>query len=738
MEGDVGAGSSPSTPAPPPPSASELLFAKMSSAEETSSSNNNTNNNGLWGSLLERSSTAPPSRTQFETWGTSNANATTGNTGPDHAGGGPTFAAAAGSNSNNPHGAGGLLVGGSIVPPSRPKTTEPSLNFIDEYSGGGGGGGGGGAANTATSNGGGSMSRLPPGLDNGASSPGGTSSNLSAETLERQFLFEAGNNIRRPASTGLMAGTGTGGNGDSLALSGVASAEVLKSLGLEIPGYTSSKGSAPAPGGDGIGGGSAASTDDARRSPASKSGSALMDLIQEEMRSGRASAASPAIGDDGIVGSRSVSTAPPQQPTVDEISAGLQSIQVGDSKTSQSTQYSPQKQSQNRRDQYQPHHHYQQQGVYHQPSPVFTGMSHNSPPDFYLGSTGGGGVGGVSPHSHQLYGHQAPSSVAAAQGQFGQPQQAQPQPQPQQPTVYYTQGPDGQTQAIYVNAPPPPPHSQYGVPHISAPPPPPHGFGYATIQYHTGPPPPQVHHHQPQQVVHLNANGQPVGTTQAPPAAPTAYAYYPSTGQYAPVTTTSGQQVVLTSAPGGPHPSMPNGYQHSGVGGGGSPRRSQGLGGSRHGGSRHGGRSNGGYNSRGMDGSGHSGHSFSRNRPNTVGSAAAGPTNPMLEEFRNNKSSASTWTVADIRGHVVDFCRDQNGSRFIQQRLEVAPQSEKDIVMEEVMAASIGGLTALCGDVFGNYVVQKLLEVGDEKMLEDIMKSALIGEMMNLSMQMYG
>ena len=139
-----------------------------------------------------------------------------------------------------------------------------------------------------------------------------------------------------------------------------------------------------------------------------------------------------------------------------------------------------------------------------------------------------------------------------------------------------------------------------------------------------------------------------------------------------------------------------------------------------------------------MDGSGHSGGGGGRHRANTGGSAASGPTNPMLEEFRNNKSSASTWTVADIRGHVVDFCRDQNGSRFIQQRLEVAPQSEKDLIMEEIVSASGGGLTALCGDVFGNYVVQKLLEVGDDKMLEDIMKSALQGEMMNLSMQMYG
>ena len=61
--------------------------------------------------------------------------------------------------------------------------------------------------------------------------------------------------------------------------------------------------------------------------------------------------------------------------------------------------------------------------------------------------------------------------------------------------------------------------------------------------------------------------------------------------------------------------------------------------------------------------------------------------------------------------------------------------------MEELLAvgtSSGGGLAALCGDVFGNYVVQKLLEVGDAKILEQIYEGALVGHMMELSMQMYG
>ena len=294
----------------------------------------------------------------------------------------------------------------------------------------------------------------------------------------------------------------------------------------------------------------------------------------------------------------------------------------------------------------------------------------------------------------------------------------------------------------------------------------PHGYGYATIQYHPGPPPPSQQggggHHQQPQVVHLDANGQPIASATAAPT--TAYAYYPGTGQYAPVSTASthgghhgGQQqhpVVIANAAGAPPPSSV-GYQYSGGGnggggGGGSPRHGRsnhhhhhgGMGGSGHGGrsSRYGGggRSNngggGGYNNSTNHSSSH------RHRSNTGSSATnSGPTNPMLEEFRHNKSSASTWTVSDIRGHVVDFCRDQNGSRFIQQRLEVAPPAEKDLVMEELLAASGGdGLAALCGDVFGNYVVQKLLEVGDAKILGSIYEGALVGHMMELSMQMYG
>jgi len=106
-------------------------------------------------------------------------------------------------------------------------------------------------------------------------------------------------------------------------------------------------------------------------------------------------------------------------------------------------------------------------------------------------------------------------------------------------------------------------------------------------------------------------------------------------------------------------------------------------------------------------------------------------TSPLLEEFRATKSR--DWTIRDIEGHVVDFCEDQNGSRFIQQRLETGDTNEQKIVMNEVLPA----IQRLRNDVFGNYVVQKLLEFGTPQMKADI-RDTLQGEMLQLSLQMYG
>ncbi|KVG50302.1 Armadillo-like helical [Cynara cardunculus var. scolymus] len=67
---------------------------------------------------------------------------------------------------------------------------------------------------------------------------------------------------------------------------------------------------------------------------------------------------------------------------------------------------------------------------------------------------------------------------------------------------------------------------------------------------------------------------------------------------------------------------------------------------------------------------------------------------------------------------------DQHGSRFIQQKLEVCSNEEKESVFKEVLPHA----SRLMIDVFGNYVIQKRRELGNQ----------LEGQILPLSLQMYG
>lgn len=104
---------------------------------------------------------------------------------------------------------------------------------------------------------------------------------------------------------------------------------------------------------------------------------------------------------------------------------------------------------------------------------------------------------------------------------------------------------------------------------------------------------------------------------------------------------------------------------------------------------------------------------------------------PLLDDFRASKNR--DWTLFQIQGHVVDFCQDQNGSRFIQQRLEMGDLGEQQVIVKEVLPA----IRRLRNDVFGNYVVQKLLDFGTSPVKSEICRT-LEGEMLQLSLQMYG
>ncbi|KAL7528134.1 hypothetical protein ACHAXR_003761 [Thalassiosira sp. AJA248-18] len=87
-----------------------------------------------------------------------------------------------------------------------------------------------------------------------------------------------------------------------------------------------------------------------------------------------------------------------------------------------------------------------------------------------------------------------------------------------------------------------------------------------------------------------------------------------------------------------------------------------------------------------------------------------------------------------MRGRIIEIAKDRDGSKFIQRRLQVADYSEVQIAFEEVMP----DMEALWNDVYGNYILQGLLELGTDDMRSGIGQKIIDGDVVSLSMKVYG
>eukprot|EP00210_Caulerpa_lentillifera_P000392 g382.t1 len=106
-------------------------------------------------------------------------------------------------------------------------------------------------------------------------------------------------------------------------------------------------------------------------------------------------------------------------------------------------------------------------------------------------------------------------------------------------------------------------------------------------------------------------------------------------------------------------------------------------------------------------------------------------TDPVLCNFKANKGE--NFTFEDIKGHMFNFCLDQTGSRFLQEQLVLVSQGEIDAVHDELGSH----VSTLMKDVFGNYIVQILLQNGSslyrEKIINQIKHNSL-----ELTLHVYG
>lgn len=98
-----------------------------------------------------------------------------------------------------------------------------------------------------------------------------------------------------------------------------------------------------------------------------------------------------------------------------------------------------------------------------------------------------------------------------------------------------------------------------------------------------------------------------------------------------------------------------------------------------------------------------------------------------------SKVIASSFTeVLTTPGMLLEYAVDQHGSRFIQQHLESLSDVDRTSLVETVAPETV----RLCMDVFGNYVIQKLLEYSSpvQRML---MVQKIKGNVLTLTLQMY-
>uniref|UniRef100_A0A0E0BUE2 PUM-HD domain-containing protein n=1 Tax=Oryza glumipatula TaxID=40148 RepID=A0A0E0BUE2_9ORYZ len=107
--------------------------------------------------------------------------------------------------------------------------------------------------------------------------------------------------------------------------------------------------------------------------------------------------------------------------------------------------------------------------------------------------------------------------------------------------------------------------------------------------------------------------------------------------------------------------------------------------------------------------------------------------NALLLHRKFSSLNKGNYRLFHIEGHVLQCSIDQCGSRFIQQKLPTATPDEKLMVFKEIMPHFLEMVT----DVFGNYVLQKMIEHGAPFQRREI-TACLFGSVSSLSCQLYG
>eukprot|EP00392_Amoebophrya_sp_AT5.2_P019812 g20807.t1 len=121
-----------------------------------------------------------------------------------------------------------------------------------------------------------------------------------------------------------------------------------------------------------------------------------------------------------------------------------------------------------------------------------------------------------------------------------------------------------------------------------------------------------------------------------------------------------------------------------------------------------------------------------RNKGSAGGSSPSAPTG-VTGALYQIRMRGNKMDIAEVLPHLLEFCRDQFGSRVIQQKLQISAAHEK----QAFYLAIRPHVKELVVDPFGNYVVQKFFERGNREHREGL-AVALKGQALILSYHMFG
>ncbi|MCO5559450.1 hypothetical protein L7F22_013050 [Adiantum nelumboides] len=114
---------------------------------------------------------------------------------------------------------------------------------------------------------------------------------------------------------------------------------------------------------------------------------------------------------------------------------------------------------------------------------------------------------------------------------------------------------------------------------------------------------------------------------------------------------------------------------------------------------------------------------------------------PLLETLEDNwpkgqlSSQGKYSSIDEVEGHIYSVAKDQHGCRFLQRQFDEGGPKEVEKIFVEVIAHILELMT----DPFGNYLVQKLLEVcSEDQRLQILNTTTANGELINVSLNMHG